>query len=164
MNPGSVPPSLALLLVLFGGLLLLALFLDDIASQIRLPGILLVLVLGPDVLEEVSTAVVSMLVVVSSRLVVPGSVVTGGNVVTPVVVLSSSVTQSPMHSAVPTQPAGHSKQTATIARRSGALIRAHSLPQGSATFTSLELPNRAWNAVAARFASSVRAALQRVRT
>jgi len=41
-----VPPSLALLLVLFGGLLLLALFLDDIASQIRLPGILLVLVLG----------------------------------------------------------------------------------------------------------------------
>ena len=46
MNPGSVPPSLALLLVLFGGLLLLALFLDDIASQIRLPGILLVLVLG----------------------------------------------------------------------------------------------------------------------
>jgi len=46
VNPGSVPPSLALLLVLFGGLLLLALFLDDIASQIRLPGILLVLVLG----------------------------------------------------------------------------------------------------------------------
>ena len=41
-----MPPSLALLLVLFGGLLLLALFLDDIASQIRLPGILLVLVLG----------------------------------------------------------------------------------------------------------------------
>jgi CPA1 family monovalent cation:H+ antiporter/cell volume regulation protein A len=41
-----VPPSLALLLVLFGGLLLLALFLDDIAFQIRLPGILLVLVLG----------------------------------------------------------------------------------------------------------------------
>jgi NhaP-type Na+/H+ and K+/H+ antiporter len=41
-----VPPSLALLLVLFGGLLLLALFLDDIASQIRVPGILLVLVLG----------------------------------------------------------------------------------------------------------------------
>jgi NhaP-type Na+/H+ and K+/H+ antiporter len=41
-----VPPSLALLLVLFGGLLLLALFLDDIASQIRMPGILLVLVLG----------------------------------------------------------------------------------------------------------------------
>jgi hypothetical protein len=36
-----VPPSLALLLVLFGGLLLLALFLDDIASQIRMPGILL---------------------------------------------------------------------------------------------------------------------------
>lgn len=46
MIPGSVPLSLALLLVLFGGLLLLALFLDDIASQIRLPGILLVLVLG----------------------------------------------------------------------------------------------------------------------
>ncbi|MEY3543888.1 MAG: hypothetical protein RLZZ106_1754 [Cyanobacteriota bacterium] len=41
-----MPPSLALLLVLFGGLLLLALFLDDIASQIRMPGILLVLVLG----------------------------------------------------------------------------------------------------------------------
>lgn len=41
-----MPPSLALLLVLFGGLLLLALFLDDIASQIRVPGILLVLVLG----------------------------------------------------------------------------------------------------------------------
>jgi NhaP-type Na+/H+ and K+/H+ antiporter len=41
-----VPPSLALLLVLFGGLLLLALVLDDIASQIRVPGILLVLVLG----------------------------------------------------------------------------------------------------------------------
>jgi len=41
-----VPLSLALLLVLFGGLLLLALFLDDIASQIRMPGILLVLVLG----------------------------------------------------------------------------------------------------------------------
>ena len=41
-----MPASLALLLVLFGGLLLLALFLDDIATQIRLPGVLLVLVLG----------------------------------------------------------------------------------------------------------------------
>ena len=45
-EPWFVPPSLALLLVLFGGLLLLALFLDDIAAQIRMPGILLVLVLG----------------------------------------------------------------------------------------------------------------------
>ena len=41
-----MPPSLALLLVLFGGLLLLAVSLDDIAAKIRMPGILLVLVLG----------------------------------------------------------------------------------------------------------------------
>ena len=41
-----MPQSLALLLVLFGGLLLLALSLDDIAAKIRMPGILLVLVLG----------------------------------------------------------------------------------------------------------------------
>ena len=39
-------PSLALLLVMFGGLLLLAMFLDDLAAEIKVPGILLVLVLG----------------------------------------------------------------------------------------------------------------------
>ena len=38
--------SLALLLVMFGGLLLAARFLDEIAERIRLPGILLVLLLG----------------------------------------------------------------------------------------------------------------------
>jgi CPA1 family monovalent cation:H+ antiporter/cell volume regulation protein A len=41
-----VSPSLALLLVMFGGLLLLAMFLDDLAAEIKVPGILLVLVLG----------------------------------------------------------------------------------------------------------------------
>jgi CPA1 family monovalent cation:H+ antiporter/cell volume regulation protein A len=41
-----VSQSLALLLVMFGGLLLLAMFLDDLASEIKVPGILLVLVLG----------------------------------------------------------------------------------------------------------------------
>ena len=39
-------PSLALLLVMFGGLLLLAMFLDDLAAEIKVPGILLVLVPG----------------------------------------------------------------------------------------------------------------------
>jgi NhaP-type Na+/H+ and K+/H+ antiporter len=41
-----VPESLGWLLLLFGGLLLLALFLDDLASRIKLPGFLLVLLLG----------------------------------------------------------------------------------------------------------------------
>ena len=38
--------TLALFLVVFGGLLLAAGFLDDIAARIRVPGILLVLLLG----------------------------------------------------------------------------------------------------------------------
>lgn len=41
-----MPESLGWLLLLFGGLLLLALFLDDFASRIKLPGFLLVLLLG----------------------------------------------------------------------------------------------------------------------